>query len=67
MTYQFVFVLLSDIVEVDVCDRIVTPICQMKVKVLGSIKVNPVLSIRVVIWQCIRLKHLCLQLFLLEQ
>ena len=67
MTYQLVLVLLSNVVEVDIGDRIVTSICKMKVKVFRTIKVDPVLSIRVVIWQSIRLQHLCFQLLLLEQ
>ena len=33
MTYQLVLVLLSNVVEVDIGDRIVTSICKMKVKV----------------------------------
>ena len=65
MTYQLVLVLLSNVVEVDIGDGVVASVCKMKEEVFGAIKVNPILSIRVVIWQSIRLQHLCFQLFLL--
>ena len=67
MTYQFMLVLLSDVVEVDVGDGVVVPVVQVEEEVLGAVEVYPGLSIRVVIWQWVWLKHLSLQLFLLEK
>lgn len=65
MTYQLVLVLLSNVVEVDIGDGVVVSVCEMKEEVFSAIKVNPILSIRVVIRQSIRLQHLCFQLLLL--
>ena len=64
---ELVFVFLSDVVEIDVSDRIIVSVCQMQVKVTSAIEINPLLTIRVMIRHWIGLKWLCFQLFLFKK
>ena len=59
--------LLRDVVKVDVCDRIVRAIRQVQVKVFSSVEVNPLLLVKVVLGQWVRLKHLGFKVLLLKQ
>ena len=63
---ELVFVFLSDVVEIDVSDRIIVSVCQMQVKVICAIEINPLLTIRVMIRHRIGLKWLCFQLLLFQ-
>ena len=64
---KFMFVLLGDVVEVDIGDWVIAAIGQVEVKILRTIQINPIFSIRVVVWNIVRLEHLSFQLLLLEQ
>lgn len=63
---KFVFMLLCNVVKVDVSDGTCRSKRQVQVEILGSIQVYPLLSIWIVSWHFIRLQHLSFQLFLLK-
>ena len=59
--------LLGNIVEIKVCNRVIIAVEKAQVKVLCPIQVNPFLLVRVVVGNFIRTDVVSFELFLLQE
>lgn len=67
VTYKLLLVLLCYVVKVDVSDRVIVAKGKVQEEVLGSVKVDPLLTVWIVAGYLVGLQHLSLKLLLLEQ